>query len=122
MRKKRVVEKKDKLLGLADSALDIEANQMNLNLPREMIVSGNMGIGKKGNPVTIFIEDEVTGETLELSGVKSAFVIVEDSRRSTSGWVSMAVGGVEKLSTVLNFLSQSTLESLRRLVNSDLRD
>lgn len=122
MRKKRVLEKNDKLLGLADSTLDIEANQLNINLPREMIVSGNMGIGKKGNPVTIFIEDEVTGETLELNGVKSAFVIVEDSRRSTSGWVSMAVGGVEKLSTVLNFLSQTTLESLRRLVNSELRD
>ena len=82
---------------------------------KEMMVSGNLGIGKKGNPVTIWVEDEITGETLEINNVSSAFLIVEDSRRNTSGWLSLAIGGVERLSEVLGFLTKTTLESLRKL-------
>lgn len=87
--------------------------------PKEMVISGDMGIGKSGNPVTIFIEDEVTGETLEINNIRSAFLILEDTRKNTNGWMAMAIGGIEKLSSVLNFLSQTTLESLRRLVEKD---
>ena len=117
MKKKIKIEKQDKYLRVADSSEELGDAAIESSWPKEMVISGDMGIGKKGNPVTIFIEDEVTGETLEINNIRSAFLILEDTRKNTNGWIAMAIGGIEKLSSVLNFLSQTTLESLRRLVS-----
>ena len=83
--------------------------------PQEMMITGSLDLGKSGNPVTIFLEDEVTGEQLEIAGVRNAFLIMEDSRKATSGWLAMAVGSIDKMGEVLNFLSQTTLETLKKL-------
>lgn len=82
-----------------------------------MMISGSMNLGKSGNPVTIYIEDEVTGEQMEISGVRNAFMIVEDTRKSSSGWLALAIGSMEKMSEVLGFLSKTTIEALKKLVN-----
>lgn len=116
---KKKIEKQDRLLRIADPADELGDIALDMSWPKEMMISGDLGIGKRGNPVTIFIEDEVTGETLEINNIRSAFLVLEDTRKTTNGWLAMAVGGIEKLSSVLNFLSQTTLESLRRLVDKD---
>ena len=41
-------------------------------------------IGKSGNPVTILVEDEETGEILEVNHVRTALLVIEDSRKSSS--------------------------------------
>ncbi len=110
-RKKRKLS--DKLLRVMD--VKDEANYAQSRaFPQEMMVSGDLSLGKSGNPVTILIEDEVTGEQLEVSGVRNAFIIVEDSRKRVPGWLAMAVGSMDKMSSVLSFLSQSTLEAIKR--------
>lgn len=119
MKKKTIVVKHDRLLRVADSTDELNDLALDMTWPKEMMISGDLGIGKSGNPVTILIEDEVTGETLEINNIKSAFLVLEDTRKTTNGWLAMAVGSVEKLSSVLNFLSQTTLESLKRLVEKD---
>lgn len=85
------------------------------NWPQEMLISGNLDLGKSGNPVTIYLEDEVTGEQLEISGVKNAFLILEDTRRTSSGWLALAIGSIEKMGDVLGFLSKTTMEAIKKL-------
>lgn len=104
---------------LAEPDEELENKQVSSSWMQEMMITGNMNIGSKGNPVTIYVEDEVTGEQLEISGVKNAFLIVEDIRKSTSGWLALAVGSMEKMGEVLGFLSQTTLQALKKLVNRD---
>lgn len=83
-------------------------------LPSEVMINGEMSLGRSGNPVTILIEDEVTGEQLEISGVRNAFLVVEDTRKKTSGWLALAVGSMDKVNSVLSFLSQSTLDAIKK--------
>jgi hypothetical protein len=109
--------KNDKILRLAQPDEELSDSALKTSWSQEMVISGSMGLGKSGNPVTIFIEDEVTGEQLEVSGVRNAFVIVEDTRKSTSGWLALAIGSMEKMGEVLGFLSQTTLQALKKLVN-----
>ena len=47
-------------------------------------VEGDLEIGRKGHPVTVIIEDEVSGEVLEVNHVESAFLVIEDKRKNTS--------------------------------------
>lgn len=110
-------EKQDRLLRVIDSKVEGFDGISDNYWSEEMVVSGDLGIGKKGNAVTIFIEDEITGETLEINNVKSAFLVMEDTRKNSKGWVAMAVGGVKKISSVLGFLSDMTLESLRKMTD-----
>lgn len=106
----------DKLLAACDSPiLDGLEDDFASEQSEGLAVAGKLNIGKRGNPVTILIEDEETGETLEVSHVSSALLVIEDSRRSSNGWLSVAIGSVEKLSSVLQFLSKITLEGLERL-------
>jgi len=114
-KKTKVKLKQDKFLRVSavDEELDDYANVA--GLPKEMIINGNLDLGKNGNPVTILIEDEITGEQLEVSGVKNAFIAIEDVRSSTTGWMALAIGSVEKVADVLGFLSKTTLEALKRL-------
>jgi hypothetical protein len=116
---KKIKVKNDKILRLAQPNEELGDSAVDSSWSSEMVITGNMNLGKKGNPVTILVEDEVTGEQLELSGVKNAFLIVEDTRKTTSGWLAMAIGSMEKMGEVLGFLSQTTLEALKKLVNKD---
>jgi hypothetical protein len=111
--------KNDKILRLAQPDEELSDTASNSSWSQEMVITGNMNLGKSGNPVTIYVEDEVTGEQLEVSGVRNAFLIVEDTRKSTSGWLALAVGSMEKMGEVLGFLSQTTMEALKKLVNKD---
>lgn len=83
---------------------------------RDITVSGSLDIGKGGNPVSIIVEDEITGEVFEVNHVKVGLVIVEDSRISGSGWLSMGIGKMEKLAEVLKFLAKVTLDGLKKMV------
>ena len=94
-----------------DEVGDIESTET-----KDVVISGNLGIGEKGNPVTILVEDEVTGESLEINHVESAFVVVEDKRNSSLGWLAIAVGEVKKLNQVLGFLSKTTLDGLKKMI------
>lgn len=114
MKRKRI-EKQDRLLRISDSSEEADDFAREGTWPKEMMVSGDLNIGKKGNPVTIVIEDEITGETLEINNVNSAFLIIEDLRTSSNGWLALAVGGVDRLSDVLRFLSHTTLTTLKKL-------
>lgn len=110
----KIKVKQDRLLRVTQPEEELK-DYLGNNWPQEMVISGNLDLGKTGNPVTIYFEDEVTGEQLEISGVKNAFVILEDTRKTTSGWLALAVGSIEKMGDVLGFLSQTTLEAIRKL-------
>ncbi|MBU1256556.1 hypothetical protein KKA49_02625 [Patescibacteria group bacterium] len=116
---KKIKKEKDRLLLGFDSPL-MDDMDMNEDVgSKDIVISGNLGIGEKGNPVTIVIEDEITGESLEINHVGSAFVVVEDKRRSSSGWLAVAVGGVEKLNQVLGFLAGITLDGLNKMMKKN---
>lgn len=110
----KVKAKQDRLLRVTQPEEELK-DYLGNNWPQEMIISGNLELGKTGNPVTIYFEDEITGEQLEISGVKNAFVILEDTRKTTSGWLALAIGSIEKMGDVLGFLSQTTLDAIRKL-------
>ena len=93
--------------------MDVDSGEVE---PKDIVITGNLGIGEKGNPVTIFVEDEVTGEGLEINHVDSAFVVVEDKRRGSSGWLAVAVGEIKKLNQVLGFLAGTTLDGLKKMM------
>jgi len=80
-----------------------------------MMVSGEMEVGSNNHPVTIKITDEVTGMEMEMAHVKNALLVIEDERRSTSGWLSMVIGDINKLGGVLRFIAKATVEELRRI-------
>lgn len=110
--------KQDRLLRVSQPKEELK-DYLGNNWPQEMVINGKLDLGKTGNPVTIFLEDEITGESLEISGVKNAFVILEDTRRTTSGWLALAVGSIEKMGDVLGFLSQTTLDAIRKLTQKE---
>lgn len=119
MKQKKVKAKNDKILRLAHPDEELSDSRSSIPWSQEMIITGNMNLGKSGNPVTIYVEDEITGEQMEVSGVRNAFLIVEDTRKSTFGWLALAIGSMEKMGEVLGFLSQTTLQALKKLVNKD---
>ncbi|OGD71279.1 hypothetical protein A3A84_00505 [Candidatus Collierbacteria bacterium RIFCSPLOWO2_01_FULL_50_23] len=100
---------------LMDSPILDQVEEGMLSSPSGLAVSGQLNIGKNGNPVTIYIEDEETGETLEVNHVGTALLVIEDSRKSSSGWLSIAIGSMSKLSNVLEFLAKVTLDGLEKL-------
>lgn len=115
MRKGKSKILQDRLLSTMDSPI-LDEEIENYGVQDEgMAISGRLNIGKNGNPVTILIEDEETGEILEVNHVKQALLVIEDQRQSTNGWLSVAIGNIEKISGVLEFLAQTTLEGLKKL-------
>lgn len=107
------------MLRVSHSKRELGDDFLENSWPQEMLISGNLDLGKSGNPVTIFIEDEVTGEQLEVSGIKNAFLILEDTRRTSSGWLALSIGSIEKMGDVLGFLSKTTLDAIRKLTKKD---
>ncbi len=114
IKKKKIKKLQDRVIRASSVAEEQTDFVQNKTWPQEMMINGDLNLGKSGNPVTILVEDEVTGEQLEISGVKNAFLIVEDSRKKVSGWLALAIGSMDKMNAVLGFLSQSTLEALKR--------
>ena len=113
------LKKEDKLVSNSSSPLAEEwkvksgfKDEMNAGVS----VEGDLEIGRKGHPVTVTIEDEVSGEVLEMNHVESAFLVIEDKRRSTSGWLAVAIGEVKTLGKVLSFLAGATLDNLKEMV------
>lgn len=114
MKKIKLIE--DRLLVATDSPiLDIDDSGMLVSSKQGLAVAGELNIGRNGNPVTILVEDEETGEVLEVNHVKSAILLIEDQRKNSNGWLSVAIGNIEKISGVLEFLTKTTLEGLRKI-------
>lgn len=122
-------KKADKILDIGQSPLNDDwsvdqdeefAQRMEGSLPEgeTMMISGEMGIGKDRNPVTIIVMDEVTGAEMEMAHVKNAMIVVEDERKSTSGWLSLIIGDTYKLGEVLQFIAKATIDELRRMISS----
>lgn len=112
MKKSRI--QTDKML-IDSPILDQLENDFGVDQASGLAISGKLNIGRSGNPVTILVEDEETGEMLEVNHVRTALLVIEDSRKSSSGWLSIATGSMEKLSGVLEFLAKVTLEGLIKL-------
>ncbi len=113
------LKKEDKLVSNLSSPLakkweikDVLGDDINLGVS----VEGDLEIGRRGHPVTVTIEDEVSGEVLEVNHVESAFLVIEDKRKSTSGWLAIAIGEVKTLGKVLGFLAKATLKNLKDMV------
>jgi hypothetical protein len=79
-----------------------------------MVISGELGLGN--NPMTITLTDEVTGMEMELTHVKNALLVIEDQRKSSSGWLSLVIGDIEKVGDVLKFVAKATVKELKRMV------
>jgi hypothetical protein len=80
-----------------------------------LVLSGEMEVGKNGNPVTISIVDELTGEAMEINHVANALLVLEDKRRSSSGWLSLLIGDLDKIGSIFRLLAKATLDELRRI-------
>lgn len=113
MKKQQTPE--DKLIDIFDSPILEDESDLYFGNKTGLAVAGEINIGRNGNPVTIVVEDEETGEVLELNHISSAFLMIEDKRKTTSGWLSIAVGNVERVSEVLEFLTRTTLDGLKKI-------
>jgi len=113
MKRVKGLAPEDKLL--IDSPILDEVPTGSILENQGMAVTGELNIGRHGNPITIVIEDEETGEVLEVNHVQSALLMIEDQRSSSSGWLSLTVGSIERVSQVLEFLTRTTLDGLRKL-------
>jgi len=98
-----------------DMVIDVSREKLDEDAAQEVVMSGKLNIGKGGNPVTITVEDEVTGEVMEINNVGSALLMVEEVRRSSSGWISMIFGDLGKVAGVLGFMSKMTLAGLEKM-------
>jgi hypothetical protein len=112
----RKKNKTDRLLRTVVSEMSIDDHMVAQSWPEELTITGDLDIGKSGNPVTIIIEDEITGETLEISNVKTAFLMLEDVRSKNNGWLTIAMGKSTKLLSVLSYMSQITIDGLKKLI------
>ena len=113
------LKKEDKLVDNLESPLS-EEWEMGIDIEDKasvgVSVEGDLEIGRKGHPVTVVIEDEVSGEVLEVNHVESAFLVIEDKRKNTSGWLAVAIGEIKTLGKVLGFLAEATLKNLEEMV------
>lgn len=97
------------------TSLDFGDQSYSEPLDEALILSGEMEVGKGGNPVTISILDETTGEIMEINHVHNALLVLEDKRRSSSGWLSLLIGDLDKVSNIFRLLAKATVEELRRI-------
>jgi len=98
----------------------VEVREVGLKKGRkgeELIMSGKMDVGRSGRPVTILVEDEETGEALEINHVRNAMLLIEDNRKSTSSWLSLLIGDIEKVGGVIKFVAKASLEELQKLLS-----
>ena len=109
---------RDRLLTNFDSPIMDDENELlsEMMAGEGLAVTGKLSLGKNGHNVTIVVEDEETGEVLEINHVQTALLVIEDKRSKSSGWLSIAIGNMSKLSEVLEFLSKTTLEGLKKMM------
>lgn len=84
---------------------------------QDVMMSGELDIGKSGNPVTIIIKDEKDGSEIEFNNVNQAWLMLEEKRKSSAGWLSLIIGDVGKIVDVLRFVAKATVEELKQLVS-----
>ncbi len=81
-----------------------------------LVMSGKLGVGADGHPVTIMITDEITGAEVEMNHVHNALLVIEDRRKSSSGWLSLVVGDIKKVGDILHVVAQATIEELKKIL------
>jgi hypothetical protein len=114
MLKKRT--KKDVVLSVNSRAFEEKLGAMEADENKAMVVSGDLAVGKTGNPVTISVIDEVSGEVMEISHVQNALIVVEDKRSRSSGWLTLFLGDLDKVGQVVKLLAQASMEELRKII------
>lgn len=114
MLKKR--DKKDVVLSVNTRAFEEKLGSTEGNDDRAMIMSGDLAVGKNGNPVTISVIDEISGEVMEISHVQNALIVVEDKRSRSSGWLTLFLGDLDKVGQVVKLLAQASMEELRKII------
>jgi hypothetical protein len=95
----------------------LDFSERTFDEPRDeaLVLSGEMEVGREGNPVTISIIDELTGESMEINHVSNALLVLEDKRRSSSGWLSLMIGDLDKVASIFKLLAKATMDELRRI-------
>lgn len=83
-----------------------------------LVMSGKLGVGADGHPVTILVSDEVTGAEIEMNHVHNALLVIEDKRKNSSGWLSLVVGDIKKVGDVLQIVAQATMEELKKILKN----
>lgn len=84
-----------------------------------LAISGKVELGMDGHPVTVTITDEITGAEMEVNHVKNALFLIEDSRSSSNGWLSMLIGDIRKVGDVIRFISRATIGEIKKLTGRD---
>lgn len=110
----RIRRKQDVVL---KTSLDMADQGYSEQSDEALVLSGEMEVGRNGNPVTISIVDEHTGETMEINHVSNALFVLEDKRRNSSGWLSLLIGDLDKVGNVFKLLAKATLDELRRITS-----
>ncbi len=123
-----MLKKKDKILALDKSPLaDDLLRKWEEEAPeplelegrldeRKTMLSGSVGVGAHGHPVTIVIVDEISGAEMEFNHVHNAVLMIEEKRKGSTGWMSLVVGNVSKIKPVLEMIVGATLDELKKLV------
>lgn len=119
MGKKKDEKRTDRVLSGKNSPL---AGELFVDLDKkeggeDVMMSGELDIGKSGNPVTIIIRDEKEGSEIEFNNVNQAWLMLEEKRKSSTGWLSLIIGDVGKIVDVLRFVAKATVEELKQLVS-----
>ena len=117
--KKKNQKRTDRVLSDKDSPL---AGELFVDLDdkegkEDVMMSGELDIGKSGNPVTIIIRDEKEGSEIEFNNVNQAWLMLEEKRKSSTGWLSLIIGDVGKIVDVLKFVAKATADELKQLVS-----
>jgi hypothetical protein len=108
--------KRDVVLSMNTRAFEEKVGAMESEEDKAMVVSGDLEVGKNGNPVTISVIDEVSGEIMEINHVQNALIVVEDKRSRSSGWLTLFLGDLDKVGQVVKLLAQASMEELRKII------
>lgn len=104
----KVKQKTDKVLSGSSFQGELVASE-------ETLMSGELQLGKDGGPVTIVVRDE-EGSELEFSNVSQAWLMIEEKRKSSTGWISLVVGDVEKVIEVIKTVCKAGIEELKAMM------
>lgn len=118
-KKKEKRKKTDRILSVNESPLkgQLLGELQRRKSSEETVMSGELNVGKSGNPVTIVIRDEKEGSEVEFSNVSQAWLMIEEKRKSSSGWLSLIVGEVDRVVEVLKFVARATVKELREMIS-----
>lgn len=121
---KKVKAKEDKVIStsptpISDKILDEDQEYVFEDASEDgLVMSGKLGVGAEGHPVTITVTDEVTGAEIEMNHVHNALLVIEDKRKSSSGWLSLVIGDIRKVGDILHIVAQATMEELKKILKN----